>query len=164
MRVRRGLVDTSEGGVGSYISGAVDVRTMGLSDIIPHLLRRGDQQCVRCGGDGAFTNRGSEYAYCQGCRSDFTSAEIVVEVSRTGRGYVIRAKRRRLRAGSQTDALAKAKYLSTMKGWDALCKYHDTRSRWLLDGYLEAHPGIQADVRQQMELSGTYIPVEQTWL
>lgn len=47
---------------------------------------------------------------------------------------------------TQTDALARGKYLAEELGLDGLFEYHATGSQWILDEYLQAHPEIRSDV------------------
>jgi hypothetical protein len=113
-------------------------------------------ECVRC---GAFTDNPApgEYHYCGDCRDRFAKIEangVIVEQS-TDRDYrvIVTADAADHTGGTeptQTQALARGKYIADNAGVDAMFKYEPTGSRWVLSTYLDAHPEIRQEVHERL--------------
>ena len=112
-------------------------------------------ECARC---GAFTDVPAEgdYQYCLDCQAEFDDvADSGVVVERTGDGYHVHARTESVDSSggmedSQTDALARGKYLADELGVRALFRYDETGSQWLLEEYLREHPSIRRDVVERL--------------
>jgi len=113
-------------------------------------------ECVRC---GAFTDNPTDgdYHYCDNCRDRFAEIEangVIVEQDGDGQYQVIVTAADATHDGgtelSQTDALARGKYIADESGLEAIFKYKRTGSRWLLEEYLQEHPSIRQDVHERL--------------
>lgn len=114
-------------------------------------------ECARCGD---FTDNPAEqrYHYCDDCLDRFAEIEsngIIVEEDASDNEYhiIVTAQNSSMGGGverSQTDALARGKYIADETDHLALFKYETTGSRWVLDEYLQAHPGIRREVHERL--------------
>lgn len=114
-------------------------------------------ECVRC---GAFTDNPAEgdYHYCDECLEIFSEIEksgvIVEQEDPGGRYHVIVTDRDSSLDGgmekSQTEALARGKYIADEVGENALFKYAESGSIWVLDEYLQEHPEIRQDIHERL--------------
>lgn len=114
-------------------------------------------RCDRCGSQCDPGPADSEYDYCRSCLDLFDAVRdsgVVVywrnnEAGTQPPGYCVRSPSGDKMCGGQTEALAAAK--DAMETYDVrgLFRYRDTGSRWLVDEYLDSHPGIAADVRRE---------------
>lgn len=114
-------------------------------------------ECVRC---GAFTDNSSrgEYYYCDDCLDRFARVEragVVVEQEESRGDYhiLVTDQSASIDGGvekSQQDALARGKFIADECGLDALFKYEETGSTWILEEYLDAHPEIRQDVHERL--------------
>jgi len=113
-------------------------------------------ECVRCGD---FTDNPSEgdYHYCSSCQERFSEIEdrgVIVEDTTGDEVHVIVTAHDESFDGgaenSQIDGLARGKYISDETGLPAVFTYERTGSRWILDEYLESHPGIRQEVYQRL--------------
>lgn len=114
-------------------------------------------ECVRCGD---FTDNPSEgdYHYCEDCLNRFSQIEssgVIIEQDGANGEYhvIVTDGTASLDGGSedsQEGALARGKYISDECGVEALFKYENTKSRWILDEYLQAHPDIRQDVHERL--------------
>ena len=114
-------------------------------------------ECVRC---GAFTDNPAEedYHYCDECLDRFAEIErsgVIVEQNEPGGDYhvIVTDQNASLDGGtelSQTDALARGKYICDECGLDGLFKYKRTGSRWVLEEYLRAHPSLRQEVHERL--------------
>jgi len=114
-------------------------------------------ECVRC---GAFTDNPADgdYHYCDDCLDRFAEIEqsgVVVEQDEVGGDYhvIVTNRDASLDGGteySQTEALARGKYIAEECDLDAVFKYKRTGSIWILDEYLEAHPELRQKVHERL--------------
>lgn len=113
-------------------------------------------ECVRC---GAFTDNPADgqYHYCDECLDDFAEVErsgVMVEQRPDGRYDVLVTDLEASVDGgkelSQVDALARGKYIADECRVDALFKYRETGSTWVLEEYLREHPDIRQDVHERL--------------
>ena len=129
-------------------------------------------KCARCGSDNAKPprfNLHGEYEYCNECQDEFEQAKengVVVRSRHTNREfdqlpYVVEVNVEGIdnphtqsisssnKPKNQTEALAMAKNLMDEHDLRGLFIYQKTGSLWLIDEYLEAHPGIAEDVEDE---------------
>lgn len=114
-------------------------------------------ECVRC---GAFTDNPADgdYHYCDNCLDQFSEIEqsgVIMEQAEPGNDYHVIATNHdaAVEGGaeySQTEALARGKYIADEYNLDAIFKYKRTGSIWILDEYLEAHPEIRQEVQERL--------------
>jgi|GEM_PF-2145441 len=138
--------------------------SLALAERIKAETGGGEYTCGRCGEPTNESPSESDYAYCEGCLEKFRRTErdgVTVEPS--GQAYAVKYRGERLGPCSQTKALAYAYYLSGWKSIPGVFKYRGSRSRWLLDEYLDTHPSIKSDVEDLQRLSATHKRVEQVW-
>ena len=96
-------------------------------------------ECVRC-GDFTDNRADGDYHYCDSCLNRFAEIEangVIVEQDDESQYQVIVTAAEATHGGgtelSQTDALARGKYIAEESGLDAVFKYERTGSRWLLE-------------------------------
>jgi len=114
-------------------------------------------ECVRC---GAFTDNPADgdYYYCDECLDRFAEIEstgVVIEQEEVGGDYYVTVTDRDAsldggRELTQTEALARAKYIVDECRIEGVFKYERTGSRWVLDEYLQEHPSIQQEVHERL--------------
>lgn len=132
----------------------------------------GETKCARCGAPVSDTThylaQGPEYDYCRECFNEFerVKEEGVVVRSRHGNREFNRFPYEAPRINgkdpkNQTEALAGALKKMRQNDVPGLFIYQKTGSYWLIDEYLEAHPGIAEDVEEYLESSKSlrdYLP------
>jgi hypothetical protein len=113
-------------------------------------------ECERC-GDFTDNPADGEYHYCDACLDEFAEIESNGVVVEGGAGdeyhVIVTARDASLDGGqelSQVNALARGKYIADENDLPALFKYQPSSSRWVLEEYLEAHPGIRQDVHERI--------------
>lgn len=124
--------------------------------------------CARCGAEEAGppgVNMHRDYNYCDECNETFNEVYengVVVRSRHTNRashmvpyevgvrGNVEDISYDATRPNNQTEALAMGKELMAKHSLPGLFIYQKTGSVWLVDEYLEAHPGIAEDVHAEM--------------
>lgn len=112
-------------------------------------------ECARCSD---FTDNPSngECRYCDTCQEAFQAVRqrgVIVEQVDDGYHVYVTANDDRYGGGvepSQVDGLARGKHIADELGVDALFSYDQTGSRWLLEEYLRAHPGIRQEVTERV--------------
>lgn len=128
--------------------------------------------CARCGAANAgppSLNLNGEYAYCDDCNAVFESIKengvhvrsrhtnrefarlpYVVEVSAEGidnpHAQTIYSRNK---PTNQTEALAMAKQIMEEHDLPGVFVYQKSGSVWMIDEYLDAHPGIARDVENE---------------
>lgn len=130
--------------------------------------------CARCGASNAgppALNLYREYEYCDHCNSQFKSAKengVLVRSRHTNAEfervpYVVEVSVEGIdnphtqtagssnRPRNQTEALAMGKEMMGKHDLPGVFVYQDTGSVWLIDEYLDAHPGIAEDVEKEMK-------------
>lgn len=114
-------------------------------------------ECIRC-GDFTDTEPSGEYNYCLDCQDRFSEIErsgIIVEQDNEAYHIMITGDSGDSVKGgkeyTQVEALARAKHIADQTGLDALFKYEETGSRWILDEYLREHPSIRQDVHERLQ-------------
>lgn len=116
--------------------------------------------CARCGDDCEPGRLSPEYDYCQACLDRFEEPRengVYVywrnnNTNTLPAGYCVNSPESTDEmCSSQVKALAAAKGEMEKNDIGGLFHYRRTDSRWLIDEYLEAHPGIAEDVRQERE-------------
>lgn len=113
-------------------------------------------ECARC-HDFTDNPANGEYHYCDDCREKFAEIErrgVVVEHDSDGEVHVVVTDHDETFDGgterSQVNGLARGKYIAEETGLPALFKYQRSGSRWVLEEYLQAHPGIRQDVHERL--------------
>lgn len=112
-------------------------------------------ECARC-HDFTDNSSSGDYHYCDDCLDRFAEIErsgVIVEGSGSNYEVVVTDAGAQKRGGqeySQVDALARGKLIADEHGLDALFKYEETGSRWLLDEYLRTHSSIRQDVHERL--------------
>jgi len=109
--------------------------------------------CARCGDEADDPSRG--YDYCEDCRDLFNTVQedgvfCMRHSNRTGGGrhaYVVNHPGGSRVCDSQTEGLANAVDLMDRHDCRGVFAFPPNGSRWLVDEYLSAHPGIASDVR-----------------
>lgn len=114
--------------------------------------------CARCGVTTDERPANSDYSYCQDCLDRFERARengVLVRYYVNAAGtmpegyYVSGPSGDGGYAGSQTKALARAKKMMEKINVEGVFEYRPTQSQWLIDEYLEVHPGIAEDVEKE---------------
>ncbi|MFC4247231.1 hypothetical protein ACFOZ7_09510 [Natribaculum luteum] len=114
-------------------------------------------ECARC-GDFTDNKPSGQYNYCDVCLDRFAAIEangVVIEQSDEQDGYqiLVTAPDSEYNGGtepSQTEALARGKYIADNENVDAVFKYSHTGSIWELDEFLKEHPDIRQDVHERL--------------
>lgn len=114
-------------------------------------------ECARCGD---FTDNPAQkhYNYCDNCQdlfNDIRSSGIVIEPIGRQKGYDVRIASSKKgysggRESNKVDALARGQWLMDELGVQGIFTYHGSGSTWLIEGYLETHPGINRKVQDRI--------------
>lgn len=110
--------------------------------------------CTRCGAEAEESPAYGKYNYCDECVEMFEEIrknEMLIR-SRHGNREFDRYPYEVTGAGiqpNQVKALAKGLDVAEKRGVRAVFHYQKTRLWWLVDEYLEAHPGIAEDVEKE---------------
>jgi len=115
-------------------------------------------QCSRC-GSVVDTDTERTHHYCDDCKAVFDEVREQGVTVRSRHGnrefarypYVAPSYYPNREPQTQVEALANAKIKMEQTDSRGVFIYQKRGSRWLIDEYLDAHPGIADDVREEIE-------------